>query len=78
MQEQKKSDERQGPAPSQAKPEGDEGPVSQAPASEPFFDSGLREEKPPRSGEEHGGAADAGRRARARRKPIMLQRNEPP
>lgn len=30
------------------------------PPSEPFFESGLRQEKPPRSGEEHGGAADAG------------------
>jgi hypothetical protein len=30
------------------------------PPSEPFFESGLREEKSPRSGEEHGGAANAG------------------
>jgi hypothetical protein len=55
MQEQKKAHVPPGPSPSRAKPQGDSGPVS-----EPFFDSGLREEKPPRSGEEHGGAADAG------------------
>jgi hypothetical protein len=61
MEEQKKSPERQEPPPSRAKPESSSGPVSQAPASETFFDSGLREEKPPRSGDEHGGAADAGR-----------------
>ncbi len=57
MQEKKTTEQRE----SAPKPEGDAGPVSQAsPPSEPFFDSGIREEKAPRSGEEHGGAADAG------------------
>ena len=55
MQEQKKPEQQREPPP-QPKPSGDVGP-----SSEPFFDSGIREEKPPRSEEEHGGAADAGR-----------------
>lgn len=60
MQDQKNADERREPSP-RLKYDDNEGPSSQAPPpSEPFFDSGIREEKAPRSEEEHGGAADAG------------------
>jgi hypothetical protein len=59
MQERKKPAAQPAPAP-QTKPDADAEPTSQPPPSEPFFDSGIREEKAPRTAEEHGGAAQAG------------------